>query len=187
MKFRREIKRVREKERERERETTNRQAERSAVGSVRSALLGRISVPVVDCRLLTRPVRWSRIPPWSRNQLERQQGRHLGESGPSPERRLNRALGSAYLPPRGTPCPPLLPPRRPLAKREQRRELSFTDPLLGRTPVYLVILFCSFLCFGHDCRVSYRQQAIFLLPLHDSGLVLVIDEVDVLQSGWNCF
>lgn len=26
----------------------------------------------------------------------------------------------------GTPCPPLLPPRRPLAKREQRRECSFT-------------------------------------------------------------
>ena len=137
-----------ERERERERE--------SSLGSVRSVLLGRIGVPVVGCRLLTRPVRWSRIPPWSRNQ--RQQGRHLGEPGPSPVKRLNRALGSAYLPPRGTPCPPLLPPRRPLAKRKRTDTLSFTDPFLGRA----ACLVRSFLFFSF---VRSFVRAFLPLPL----------------------
>lgn len=79
-------------------------------------------VPVVECRLLGRlsRVRWTSGCCWQ------QRGRPAGAPGPRYARRLTRARGSVYRRQHGTPCPPLLPPRRPLAKRKQRRELSFT-------------------------------------------------------------
>lgn len=76
-------------------------------------------VPVVECRLLGRR---SRVRRTSGCQYRRRGWRQLGRPGPRRARRLARARGSVYRPRHGTPCPPLLPPRRPLAKREQRRE-----------------------------------------------------------------
>lgn len=76
-------------------------------------------VPVVECRLLGRRS-WVRRT--SGCQYRRRGWRQLGRPGPRRARRLARARGSVYRPRHGTPCPPLLPPRRPLAKREQRRE-----------------------------------------------------------------
>lgn len=76
-------------------------------------------VPVVECRLLGRR---SRVRRTSECQYRRRGWRQLGRPGPRRARRLARARGSVYRPRHGTPCPPLLPPRRPLAKREQRRE-----------------------------------------------------------------
>lgn len=79
-------------------------------------------VPVVECRLLGRLSRVRR----TSGCCWKQRGRPAGAPGPRYARRLARARGSVYRRQHGTPCPPLLPPRRPLAKREQRRELSFT-------------------------------------------------------------
>jgi len=76
-------------------------------------------VPVVECRLLGRR---SRVRRSSGCQYRRRGWRQLGRPGPRCARHLARARGSVYRPRHGTPCPPLLPPRRPLAKREQRRE-----------------------------------------------------------------
>lgn len=67
-------------------------------------------------------------------QYRRRDWQQRGRPGPHRARRLARARGSVYRPRHGKPCPPLLPPRRPLAKREQRREHSFTWPLSRKSP-----------------------------------------------------
>jgi len=85
-------------------------------------------VPVVECRLLRRRSRVRRTSgcQYRRRGWHQQERGPAGAPGPRHATRLARARGSVYRPLRGTRCPPLLPPRRLLAKREQRRELSFT-------------------------------------------------------------
>lgn len=80
-------------------------------------------VPVVECRLLGRRSRMRR----TSGCQYRRGWRQLGRPGPRRAKRLARARGSVYRPRHGTPCPPLLPPRRPLAKREtETRIVLFT-------------------------------------------------------------
>lgn len=101
-------------------------------------------VPVVECRLLGRR---SRVRRTSGCQYRRRGWRQLGRPGPRRARRLARARGSVYRPRHGTPCPPLLPPRRPLAKREQRRErfvyLALSALARWKNRVSLSIIFPS--------------------------------------------
>lgn len=98
----------------------------------------------MECRLLGRLTRVRRTSEccWQ------QQGRPAGAPGARYARRLARARGSVYRRQRGTPCPPLLPPRRPLAKREQRRELSFTWLSALARWKNRAFLFFSFLSFS---------------------------------------
>jgi len=111
-------------------------------------------VPVVECQLLGRRSRMRRT---SGCQYHRG-WRQLGRPGPRRAKRLARARGSVYRPRHGTPCPPLLPPRRPLAKREtETRIVSFTWssvlPLEG-------IAFLSFICARPSAR--YRTRDCYL-------------------------
>lgn len=109
-------------------------------------------VPVIECRLLGRR---SRVRRTSGCQYRRRGWRQLGRPGPRRARRLARARGSVYRPRHGTPCPPLLPPRRPLAKREQRRErfvyLALSALARWKNRVSLVLIFLSF-------RSRYRAR-----------------------------
>lgn len=148
-------------------------SERSAVAAyLRWRTLRRcvgFGVPVVECRLLGRLSRVRRTSGccWQR-------GRPAGAPGPRYARRLARARGSVYRRQHGTPCPPLLPPRRPLAKREQRRELSFTwlscpCPLLEESRV-------SFSFFSFCPR--FRERLLSALSSR-SACVL-----ELLLCGW---
>lgn len=128
-------------------------------------------VPVVDCRLLGRLSRVRRTSGCQRDRWrQQQQGRPAGAPGPRYARRLARARGSVYLRQHGTPCPPLLPPRRPLAKREQRRELSFNLAL--RPCAFLFFfLFCFFVLFSFSSAPRFRERsgALFALGMPCPG------------------
>lgn len=133
-------------------------------------------VPVVECRLLGRlsRVRWTSGCCWQ------QRGRPAGAPGPRYARRLTRARGSVYRRQHGTPCPPLLPPRRPLAKRKQRRELSFTWlSALARWKNHARFLFSLFRFFVLPAR--FRERSLSAISSR-SACVL-----ELLQCGWKVF
>lgn len=122
-------------------------------------------VPVVELRVLVCRSRMSRTSGCQYRGRGWRQGRPAGAPGPRRAWRLTRARGSVYRPRHGKPCPPLLPPRQPLAKREQRDEnVSFTSlcplPVLKEL-CFLFFFFCekSLGCFRRlslHCGISAK-------------------------------
>ena len=81
-------------------------------------LVGRIGVPMVSWRFRVqgRLGLLGQLGQLAKGGHLAQLGRRVGEQGPHHVMRLGPTQGSVYRLPRGTLCPPLLPPRRLLAK-----------------------------------------------------------------------